>query len=118
MSAEQFRSGRYQGAWNDGNRNGGGRWNRGNFNRQVNLMYGRCFEPLDKLEGQVLHYSGKVKPLSGKFSPADLCFWRYTQHIPDISRFVAQPLSYLQKIHTGHSHARVVPSAERLGPTA
>jgi lipopolysaccharide biosynthesis glycosyltransferase len=88
------------------------------FNRQVNLMFGRCFEPLDKLEGQVLHYSGKVKPLSGKFSPADLCFWRYTQHIPDISRFVAQPMSYLQKIHTGHSHARVVPSVERLGPTA
>jgi lipopolysaccharide biosynthesis glycosyltransferase len=88
------------------------------FNRQVNLMFGRCFEPLDKLEGQVLHYSGKVKPLSGKFSPADLCFWRYTQHIPDISCFVAQPMSYLQKIHTGHSHARVVPSVERLGPTA
>ena len=37
MSAEQFRSGRYQGAWNDGNRNGGGGWNRGDFNRQVNL---------------------------------------------------------------------------------
>ena len=37
MSAEQFRSGRYQGAWNNGNRNGGGSWNRGDFNRQVNL---------------------------------------------------------------------------------
>jgi lipopolysaccharide biosynthesis glycosyltransferase len=83
------------------------------FNRQVNLMYGRCFEPLDKLEGQILHYSGKVKPLSGKFSPADLCFWRYTQHIPGISRFVEQPISYLQKIHTGHSHARIIPSVER-----
>jgi lipopolysaccharide biosynthesis glycosyltransferase len=83
------------------------------FNRQVNLMYGRCFEPLDTLESQVLHYSGKIKPLSGKFSPADVCFWRYTQHIPDISRFVGQPMSYLQRIHTGHSHARIIPSVAR-----
>lgn len=86
------------------------------FNRQVNLMYGRCFESLDKLEGQVLHYSGKVKPLSGKFSPADLCFWRYTQHIPEISRFVDQPMSYLQRIHTGHSHARIIPSVAHPKP--
>jgi hypothetical protein len=47
ISAEQFRSGRYQGAWNGGNRNGGGGWNRGEFNRQVNLennFYNRNFE--------------------------------------------------------------------------
>lgn len=37
ISAEQFRSGRYPGAWNGENRNGGGSWNRGDFNRQVNL---------------------------------------------------------------------------------
>lgn len=83
------------------------------FNRQVNLSYGRCFAPLQDLQGQVLHYSGKVKPLSGKFSPADVCFWRYTQHIPDIARFVGQPMAYLQKIHTGHSHARVLPTVAK-----
>lgn len=83
------------------------------FNHQVNLSHGRCFAPLAQLQGQVLHYSGKVKPLSGKFSPADVCFWRYTQHIPDIARFVGQPMAYLQKIHTGHSHARVVPAVAK-----
>lgn len=83
------------------------------FNHQVNLSHGRCFAPLTQLQGKVLHYSGKVKPLSGKFSPADLCFWRYTQHIPDIARFVGQPMSYLQKIHTGHSHARIVPTVAK-----
>lgn len=83
------------------------------FNRQVNLSYGRCFAPLQDLQDQVLHYSGKVKPLSGKFSPADVCFWRYTQHIPDIARFVGQPMAYLQKIHTGHSHARVLPTVAK-----
>lgn len=86
------------------------------FNYQVNLSFGRCFEPLSTLEGKVLHYSGKVKLLSGKFSPADVCFWRYTQHIPDISRFVGQPMAYLQKIHTGHSHARVITSVARQTP--
>ena len=83
------------------------------FNFQVNLSHGRCFAPLHTLQGKVLHFSGKVKPLSGKFSPADVCFWRYTQHIPDIARFVGQPMAYLQKIHTGHSHARVVPSVAK-----
>jgi hypothetical protein len=41
MSAEQFRSGRYQGSWTDGG------WNRGDFNRQVNLennFYNRNLE--------------------------------------------------------------------------
>jgi len=83
------------------------------FNFQVNLSHGRCFAPLHTLQGKVLHFSGKVKPLSGKFSPADVCFWRYTQHIPDIARFVGQPMAYLQKIHTGHSHARIVPSVAK-----
>lgn len=88
-----------------------GRWARmpAQFNTQVNLSFGRCFAALPSLQGKVLHYSGKVKPLAGKFSPADICFWRYTQHIADIARFVGQPLSYLQKIHTGHSHARILP---------
>lgn len=87
------------------------------FNHQVNLSHGRCFAPLSALDGKVLHYSGKIKPLSGKFSPADLCFWRYTQHIPDIGRFVGQPFAYLQKIHTGHSNARVVSCVAKDNPT-
>ena len=52
MSAEQFHSGRYQGAWTGGGWNrggwaGDGGWNRGEFNRQVNLennFYNRNFE--------------------------------------------------------------------------
>jgi lipopolysaccharide biosynthesis glycosyltransferase len=68
------------------------------FNFQVNLTQGSCFEDLGHYAHKVLHYSGKAKPLAGTFSPADVFFWRYTQDVPKIHRFVQKPMRYLQKM--------------------
>ena len=86
------------------------------FNYQVNLNYGRLFLGQGELEGKVLHYTGKIKPLSGLFAPGHLSFWRYSQFVPEISRFFPAEVAYLQKIHSGSSHARRIPSIAPIQP--
>lgn len=83
------------------------------FNFQVNLTQGRCFEDLGYYANQVLHYSGKAKPLSGTLSPADVFFWRYTQHVPNIHRFVNAPMRYLQQMRDKPSSAHLLTTQER-----
>lgn len=82
------------------------------FNFQVNLSLGRCFEDLGTYNNKVLHYSGKTKPLSGALTVADVFFWRYTQHIPEIHRYIQAPVRYLQKMRDKSSAARFIPTHE------
>lgn len=82
------------------------------FNFQVNLMQGSCFEDLSHYAHKVLHYCGKAKPLSGTFSPADVFFWRYTQDVPNIHRFVQAPMRYLQKMRDKPNGARLISTHE------
>jgi lipopolysaccharide biosynthesis glycosyltransferase len=82
------------------------------FNFQVNLSLGRCFEDLGTYSNKVLHYSGKTKPLSGALSSVDVFFWRYTQHIADIHRYIPAPVRYLQKMRDKPSAARFVSTHE------
>jgi lipopolysaccharide biosynthesis glycosyltransferase len=88
------------------------------FNFQVNLTQGRCFEDLGYYANQVLHFSGKAKPLSGTLSPADVFFWRYTQHVPNIHRFVKAPIRYLQQMRDKPSAANLIATQEGPAPTA
>jgi lipopolysaccharide biosynthesis glycosyltransferase len=83
------------------------------YNYQVNLSDARCFKPLHNFENKVLHYSGKTKPLSGTFSPADIYFWRYTHEINQIHQYIKTPIRYLQQIHTKPSAARLIPINDR-----
>jgi lipopolysaccharide biosynthesis glycosyltransferase len=82
------------------------------FNYQVNLSLGRCFDDLGYYNHKVLHYSGKTKPLSGTLSPADVFFWRYTQDIPNIHRYIQTPVRYLQKMHTLPNAAHLIATHE------
>jgi lipopolysaccharide biosynthesis glycosyltransferase len=88
------------------------------FNFQVNLSRGRCFEDLGFYANKVLHYSGKTKPLSGSLCPADVLFWRYTQDIPNIHRFVQAPVRYLQKMRDKSSAARFISTHEGPAPAS
>lgn len=88
------------------------------FNFQVNLSLGRCFEDLGSYNKKVLHYSGKTKPLSGSLCPADVFFWRYTQDIPNIHRYVQAPVRYLQKMRDKPSAARFISTHESAAPTS
>lgn len=82
------------------------------FNFQVNLTQGRCFEDLGYYANQVLHFSGKAKPLSGTISPADVFFWRYTHHVPNIHRFVKSPIRYLQQMRERPNAANLIAAQE------
>lgn len=88
------------------------------YNFQVNLTQGRCFEDLGYYANQVLHYSGKAKPLAGTFSPADVFFWRYTQYVPHIHRFVKTPIRYLQQMREKPNAANLIPTLEKTAALA
>jgi lipopolysaccharide biosynthesis glycosyltransferase len=83
------------------------------FNHQVNLTQGRYFEPLERFDQKILHYTGKAKPLSGTFGPPDVLFWRYTHEVAQIHRFIQAPMRYLQQMHARPSSAFLIPTRER-----
>ena len=88
-------------------------WLPAEFNHQVNLTMGRCFETPDSYENKILHYTGKAKPLGGTLSPADIFFWRYTHEIPRITRFMKTPMRYLQQMHGRQNAAHLIPVRQR-----
>lgn len=83
------------------------------FNFQVNITQNRAFKALHVFENKVLHFTGKSKPLSGKFAPPDIYFWRYTHLIPKISTLIQVPHFYLQQIPGQSNSARLIPSIPR-----
>jgi lipopolysaccharide biosynthesis glycosyltransferase len=67
------------------------------FNHQVCVYDRTLFQSVSSYQGKVIHYAGKLKPLSGMLAPAFLPFWMYANGIPEVTQtFDSNAMSVLE----------------------
>ena len=64
------------------------------YNYPVTINRQLSYRHPSHYEHKVLRFCGKTMPLDGSFCPAYLWFWRYTLHIPELTKKISSQKNY------------------------